>query len=119
MKKILLGIVTIILFLGIVYTLTGQITHNRIQKRVAYWESLIDKEIPTGTRKENVEQWGQQQHLKLEWIPSKNMLDANVEQLPDAGIGFPCSSWNIIVDIYIGNDGSSLRRKVHSIGNCI
>ena len=118
MKRILIGIVAIVVFMYIFSEVTGHITNSRIQKRITYWKSLIDTEVPIGTVREKVEQWGRQRHLGLGWIDSKKFFDANVEQIPNVGIGVPCSAWNIIIDIYMGNDGRSIRREVHSVGSC-
>jgi hypothetical protein len=119
MKKILLGIVIIVVCLCIFSGITGHITNSRIQKRIAYWKTLISEEIPIGTTKERMEQWGKQRHLNLTWIPSRNFFDTTVERVPDAGIGFPCSEWNIIIDIQMGNNGTSAKQKVHSVGSCV
>jgi hypothetical protein len=116
----LIGILAMVALTLVFSEVTERITYNRIQKRIAYWESLVDKELPSGSSKERVEQWGRDHHLKFfELIPSKNFFDANVEQIPAVGIGFPCSDWNIIVDIYMGNDAKSIGRKVHTVGSCI
>ena len=121
MKKILVGImaVAIIIFVSIYLEVTERITDSRIQERIAYWESLIDTEVPSGTRKETVEYWGKQRQLNLNWIPDKNIFRAKVDQIPVAGIRFPCSEWNVIIDIYIGNNGKSLRREVRPFGICL
>jgi len=119
MKKVLITIIVIVITLCVFSVVTGHITNSRIQKRTTYWKSLIDAEIPTGTTKEKIEQWGKQRGLHLTWIPDRNFFDANVEQVPESGIGFPCSEWNIIVDIYIGKDNASVKGEVSTVGSCV
>ena len=119
MKGTLIGILAIVILMLAFSEITGRITNSRIHKRVAYWKSLVDKELPPGSAKESVQQWGKDHHLNLIWVSSKNLFDANVEQIPVVGIGFPCDEWNIIIEIYIGNDGKSVRREVYSVGSCI
>ena len=121
MKNFLIVIIGIIAILAIYSVITGRITDSRISNQVEHWKSVLDAEIPIGTSKEKVEEWGKKRHISNSWelIPGKNFFNANVAQVPDAGIGFPCSQWNTIIEVYIGADGKSNKREVYSVGSCI
>lgn len=116
MRKILFVIVAC---LGVLWSITSNITNNRVQKRLTYWRSLLDDELPAGTPKETVERWGRQRNLPLSWISDRNFFNANVEQVPDAGFGFPCAEWNVIIDIYVDAEGKTNKQDVHVVGSCI
>jgi hypothetical protein len=58
MKRTLTGILAIVVLMLAFSEITGRITYSRIHKRVSYWESLVDKELPPGSAKESVQQWG-------------------------------------------------------------
>ena len=116
-----LGLLETIAAAWIGETITRQMTFSRINERKAYWEAAIDSEIPTGTTKESIETWATSRHLKdrLVWEPDKSLLEVNVERVPNAGILFPCSDWNLIFNLYLGETGTLIRREVHVIGSCV
>jgi hypothetical protein len=119
MKRILIIFVSIIAMIFIYSVITGWITNYRIQKREAYWKLVIDSEIPNGTTKERLIDWLKQRHLNSTWISGQNVFDENVEQISDAGIGFPCGSWDIIIDISLGDNNKTVGRRIHSVGACL
>ncbi len=124
MLKIVLVVLASLLIIG---GITRHITNNRIDKRVVYWESLIDSEMPAGSSIKLVKQWGKKRNISASIITgnkfqppeAKQIFYSNVESIPDAGIGFPCSSWNIIIEIYFGQDEKYVGRRVHAVGSCI
>lgn len=119
MKKIFFSVVIIGVCLGIFSAITGQITHQRIQERKSYWTKLMETEIPIGSTSQEIEEWNKRHDLNMRWVGGRDFYNGNVEQVPDAGIGFPCSQWNVIIDIHVGLDGKSTSQNVHSVGTCI
>ena len=119
MRGSLIILVLIVVMVCIYLITTGFITNYRIQKREAYWKSEINSEIPNGTSKEKLIEYLNQRNLNSSWIPGQKVFNENVEQIPDAGIGFPCGSWNIIIYIFLGDDNRTKGNEIHSVGSCI
>ena len=104
----------------LIYTeITSVITQGRTVNRAYYWKTSINKELPLGSSEQAIKEWGLGRNLHLEFSPNRNSYEANVEQVPVVGMSFPCSEWNIIVDIYVGMDGKSSKQDVHMVGSCI
>lgn len=93
--------------------------NTRLNERTKFWKSELAHNIPTGTPKEKAIQWGEKHQVKFDLLEKQNWLYANVERVPDSGIGFPCSEWNIILKVFTGADGNSIGNEVTALGSCI
>jgi hypothetical protein len=112
-KHCLLGICTLVV-------LVGCSQHNReLQERVTYWKTELTSSVPKGTPKENILQWGHGRQIRFEYLEKQHWLYANVEHQADAGSGFPCSGWNIILVVILDEHGRSIRNEIHPVGACI
>jgi hypothetical protein len=116
MRKVLISTVIIVVCIFIFLKTTGHITESRIQKRIAYWQSWIDSELPIGATKVSVEEWLKQHPNFKEQNPGISFKGV-VEEIPVVGIRFPCSSWKIGIDIYIGQEGTYIKREVYQFSD--
>jgi hypothetical protein len=117
--KIALGrriVAAILIAVALVACSTG---NAKLQERVAFWRGALANGVPVGTGKEKIREWGETHHVKFDLLGQQHVLYANVERIPEAGIPFPCSEWNIILKITIDSAGRSERSEVSTAGSCI
>lgn len=93
--------------------------HSQLQERVTFWQNTLAKEVPIGTSTERIKEWGVAHHIKFDYLELQHWLYANVEAVPEKGIPFPCSEWNIILKISIDVTGHSTKNEVSTVGSCI
>lgn len=100
--------------------LIGCTSHNaHVKERADYWKSDLDTNIPAGTTSAKAIEWGISKNIKFDYLPSKNWLYSNVERVPDSGIGFPCSEWNIMLKVILDANGYAVKNEVSAVGSCI
>lgn len=92
--------------------------HN-LQDRAAYWRVALTKGVPTGSSKDKAMEWATYHNVKFKYLNQQNLLYANVEQVPESGIPFPCSHWNIILKVSFDGNGYSLNNEVSTVGTCL
>lgn len=92
---------------------------QKLDERKAFWRNALNAEVPVGSRKGAIEAWGARHGVKFMYLEKKQWLYANVERIPEEGIPFPCSDWNIIVEIPIGTEGQSLENRVSAVGSFV
>jgi len=56
--------------------------------------------------------------VKFDYLRQQQELYANVEKVPEPGLKFPCSEWNIIVEITLDADGHAKDSSVRAVGTC-
>jgi hypothetical protein len=91
----------------------------KLRERVSYWEHALAQGVPVGASKESAIAWGAKNSVKFDYLAVQNWLYANAEQVPESGIPFPCSSWNIILRIQLGTDGTAVSNNVSQVGSCV
>jgi hypothetical protein len=64
-------------------------------------------------------QWGKDRNVKFDFLEEQRGLYANVEQVPDSGIGFPCSDWNIILKVSLDPNDCTSGSEVRTVGSCL
>ncbi|GLX80236.1 hypothetical protein tinsulaeT_35760 [Thalassotalea insulae] len=108
------------IFLIIIF-LSGcsQISNQKLEERMRYWEASLEKNIPKGTSIELIQQWALKNSIEFIENPKTKILYANVEAIEDSGIGFPCSNWNIILKIQLDNNGDLSDSSIDSVGTCL
>ena len=92
--------------------------HN-LQERAAYWRVLLSKGVPAGSSKDKAIEWAINHNVKFKYLNQQNLLYANVEQVRESGISFPCSHWNIILKVAFDGNGYSLNNEVSTVGTCL
>ena len=101
MKKILIGVVAIVVFIFLFTAVTEFIANILIQKRISYWKSLIDSELSNGVTKEKMGQWIKKRHLNLSW--DNRGYSGDVDEIHYVGNPIPCgTARNIRVDLEVG-----------------
>jgi hypothetical protein len=109
--------ITFVLF---ALALTGCTQGNsHARERAEFWKAELAHNIPLGTTKEKAIQWGKDRNVKFEFLEEQHWLYANVEHVPDSGIGFPCSDWNIILKVSLDANDRTTGREVSTVGSCI
>jgi hypothetical protein len=76
-------------------------------------------DLPVGTSADVIKKWGATHSIKFDDLKAQHWLYANVESVPESGIPFPCSVWNIIIQITIDATNRSTQNKVSTVGSCI
>ena len=92
---------------------------TKLDERVSYWESVLASDLPVGTSTDGIHKWGETHGIKFDDLKLQHWLYANVESVPETGIPFPCSAWNIIVKITIDSTNHSVQNNVNIVGSCI
>lgn len=90
-----------------------------LRERVAYWQAALSQGVPTGTAKDKAVEWGASHNVQFEYLVQQHWLYANVEQVKESGIPFPCSQWNIILKVTIDASGRSSKNEVTTVGSCL
>lgn len=93
--------------------------NDALHERVAYWRSALSHGVPNGSSREKAMEWAASRSVKFEYLEKQHWLYANVEQVPEAGIPFPCSQWNIILKVTLDGIGHSVSNEVSTVGSCI
>jgi len=93
--------------------------NHTLQDRVAYWRGAISQGVPNGSSREKAMEWAAGHNVKFVYLEQQNWLYANVEQVPESGIPFPCSQWNIILKVAFDATGHSLNNEVSTVGTCL
>jgi len=91
----------------------------QLRERVGYWQGALVKGVPNGTSREKVLEWGVAHKVKFDYLEQQHWLYANVEQVKETGIPFPCSAWNIILKVTFDANGRSSNSEVSTVGSCI
>jgi hypothetical protein len=104
----------------IVITLVG-CTHDntKLQERVAFWRAELARDIPNGTSQERVKEWGAIRKIQFDYLEQQHWLYANIESVPDSGIGLPCSQWNIILKVSVDSSGRTVSNNISTVGTCL
>lgn len=93
---------------------------NRLlNERTAYWREALLQGVPAGSSKRQAMEWAISRNVKFEYLEQQHWLYANVERVPESGIPFPCSQWNIILKVAIDNNGHSVQNDVSTVGTCL
>lgn len=90
-----------------------------VKERIAFWENTLQTEVPVGSSKNQILRWGDERHVPFIYIPEKRWFYAIVEKLPEPGIPFPCSEWNITVQITLDSTDHSIANHVGMVGSCV
>jgi hypothetical protein len=86
---------------------------------VLTWDATIEKQVPIGTGRSKVEAWVAANTILLRYDADRNQLYGVVEKVPEPGLKFPCSDWNVIVEIRFDTRGRVLNHFVHTVGTCL
>jgi hypothetical protein len=93
--------------------------NHALKERTAYWREALSQGVPTGTSREKALEWAISRNVKFEYLEQQHWLYATVEQVPESGVPFPCSQWNIILKITIDPTGHSVKNEVSTVGTCL
>ncbi len=63
--------------------------------------------------------WGAEHHVKFDFLEQQRWLYANVERVPESGVPFPCSEWNIILTFHLDEQQRSMMNEVSTVGACL
>lgn len=91
---------------------------NPVMDRKEYWKEKIATELPTGSTWDDITVWGELNTVNFE-KDSQNTLRGTAEIIPDPGLEFPCSQWNIVIIIDLDASGRSTDQKIKTIGSCL
>jgi len=127
MKRIavigLVGLASIISFTAGVGLATEYIEHrfdDRLRSENAYWTSTLDREVSIGELKTDAQAWVQLQVPagRANFDPVERKFIGVVDNIHEP-IGYPCSDWDLVVEITIGTDDRVTARRVTTSGACI
>jgi hypothetical protein len=90
-----------------------------LKGRRAYWEGELARNAPVGSSKDAILTWAASRGVHFNDDHTQQRLYANVEQIPEPGIPFPCSEWNIIVQISMDSNNRSTSNNVSQVGSCL
>lgn len=115
-----LGLMRVLTFVLFAFALMGCTQGNfRACERAEFWRAEIARDIPLGTTKEKAIQWGKDHNVKFDFLEKQRWLYANVEQVSDSGIGFPCSDWNITLKVSLDANDRATGSEVSTVGSCL
>jgi hypothetical protein len=92
---------------------------SKVQERIAFWKETLAREVPLGTPADQIQEWGSAHKIKFDYLEKQRWLYAIAEMIPETGIRFPCSQWNIILKISIDGGGRSVKNDVSAVGSCV
>jgi len=93
--------------------------NHMLKERAAYWREALSQGVPAGSSKQKAMEWAAAHNVKFEYLEQQHWLYANVERIPEPGIPFPCSQWNIILKVTIDATGHSIQNEVSTVGTCL
>jgi hypothetical protein len=91
----------------------------KLDERIAFWKNALASDLPVGTNADEIKKWGATHGVKFDDLKVQHWLYANVESVPETGIPFPCSAWNIIIKITVDTTNRSVQNNVSTVGSCI
>ncbi len=109
----------VILTIIILLSGCGENTNPLLDERMQYWEVTLESNVTKGASRESIEQWALKNSIEFIENPETKKLYANVETITDSGIGFPCSKWNIILEIQLDENEVSIGHSISSVGTCV
>ena len=92
---------------------------SALQDRVSFWRAQMSEGVPVGSSVGNIQAWGHVHHVAFDYLEQQHLLYANVESVPESGLKFPCSKWNIILKVSINSAGVSTNNEVSTVGTCV
>ena len=87
--------------------------------RVQHWKSSIEAAAIPGTPRAQLEAWAKENGIQFHYLQQQHELYANVETLPEPGLKFPCSKWNVIAEISLDADDRAVVSHVQTVGTCL
>ena len=91
----------------------------KLDERVSFWRNELARDVPVGTSRDEIIKWGAGRGVKFDYLEVQHWLYVNAESVPETGIPFPCSAWNIIIKITIDPTNHSVQNNVSTVGSCI
>ncbi|TKB45972.1 hypothetical protein [Thalassotalea mangrovi] len=109
----------VILTIIILLSACSKNNNHLLDERMQYWEITLESNVTKGTSRESIKQWALKNSIEFFENPETKSLYANVETIADSGIGFPCSEWNIILEIQLDDNEVSIGHSISSVGTCV
>ncbi len=88
-----------------------------VGERVAYWQSVVDKNIPPGSSVDSVMKWAATRGLKLIFYPDAAQLAGSLEYVPVHD--WACKGWSISLASSLSPSGAVQHSTVRTYGNCL
>ena len=102
--------------------LTARLTAQKVQDRMAYWRSVVDRGVGVGERREEAEAWLRNKfpnRTMPAYDPGDPELVVSPESVDVIGSHFPCAAWIILITVHVGHDGRVISREVTDAGMCV
>ena len=92
-------------------------TPTPLDERVSYWRANVAKELPIGTRREEIEAWTAHRGVALTYTERVRWLAGNLEDVvvPQEG---PCNTWNIGIVVRLDERNRSKKQSVGATKIC-
>lgn len=119
MKKLIFLVLLLAVGFGVAVWKWGfnPIPARKVAGRVALWQQTVDRDIPPGTGQREIIEWGLKNDVTLHLLQKRDLYGL-IETMEPEGINFPCSRWNIILEITMNPAKESVRQKVRASDGC-
>ena len=92
---------------------------HQLEQRVSFWKSELQSGVPLGSSADVAVAWGNTHGVSLDLLPEQKWLYGIIERVPEKGIAFPCSEWNIVIRIQLDEHGKTAENFVETVGTCV
>jgi hypothetical protein len=89
----------------------------KLEEKTEAWKKIIELELPLGTEKSKILDWGKENNSEFISYNDKTTLVAVLETIEDPGIA--CSHWTIMMSVEFNGENKSLKNTVTKSGTCL
>jgi hypothetical protein len=93
--------------------------NHALQERIAYWQANLSEGVPVGSNRVAAMTWAASRDVQFQYVEEQHWLYAIVERVPESGIPYPCSQWNIILKVRFDSTGHSTKSDAGAVGSCL
>ncbi len=93
------------------------VPQRKVAGHVALWQQTIAREIPIGTDRKKILEWAEVNDIALYKFNYTDLYGL-IETLVPEGINFPCSRYNIIIEIRMDKEKKSKSQKIRASDGC-
>jgi hypothetical protein len=99
-------------------------TQTQAEKRTAYWQQKLSRELPVGSSRAAITKWAAANQVGVAENPINGELSMRLEYIPAPKPKFSstlvlCNAWDVMARIKLGAGGELVSTQVTSLGHCL
>ena len=90
---------------------------KQVHARQAYWERIVEAEVPIGTHRDAVQKWAANRSIHLAYSPDNHELHGPLEYVPVND--WMCKGWSLTLEMTLDSADTVASEAVKTYGNCL